>query len=232
LLSVLDTPPLLDTPSTALPFATIREIASGNTLRQANHDLVQRNTNNDEWARLQGAMDFAASLLSIASSYKPEVFRCLSQLILSTLEQTSESPRPASDRPGSSDPLETSSMTNPATVTSVSRNPANEPKASTTHKTRSATQSVTQSVNQPTNQSTVALRVPVLRLQQPKSQLTASERRVAELVSQGLSLKKAAAQLFISAKTVEFHLQSVYRKLDVHNRGEFATVFFTLQNAA
>jgi DNA-binding CsgD family transcriptional regulator len=63
-------------------------------------------------------------------------------------------------------------------------------------------------------------------------QLSPSEQRVAELVSKGLSLREVGAQLYISAKTADFHLQSVYRKLDVHNRGEFANAFFHLQNAA
>jgi DNA-binding CsgD family transcriptional regulator len=219
----------LDTPHTALPSATIREIPSGNTLRMPTTDLVQRTSKNDEWTRHQGAMDFAASLLSVASSYTPEVFRCLSQLILSTLQQTSEPANPSSVSSGSDHSLKPGSIASLRTVTPVSQKPAIEATPCSTRKDRS------------TAQSPIALRVPDSEVQQrqrnvgasqARAELTASEKRVAELVSQGLSLKQAAVQLFISAKTVEFHLQSVYRKLDVHNRGEFATVFFTLQNAA
>jgi DNA-binding CsgD family transcriptional regulator len=218
----------LDTPPTALPSATIREIPSGNTVRMPTTDLIQRTSKNDEWTRHQGAMDFAASLLSVASSYTPEVLRCLSQLILSTLQQTSE-PANLSVSSGSDHSLEPGSLASLRTVTSVSQKPAIEATPCSTRKDRS------------TAQSPLALRVPDSNVQQrqrntgtpqARVELTASEKRVAELVSQGLSLKQAAVQLFISAKTVEFHLQSVYRKLDVHNRGEFATVFFTLQNAA
>ena len=45
--------------------------------------------------------------------------------------------------------------------------------------------------------------------------LTASERRVAELAARGMSTKQIATRLYVTAKTVEFHLRNVYRKLDV-----------------
>jgi DNA-binding CsgD family transcriptional regulator len=53
-------------------------------------------------------------------------------------------------------------------------------------------------------------------------ELTASERRVAELVSQGLSNREVASALFVSAKTVEFHLRNIFRKLGVRSRTELA----------
>ena len=52
--------------------------------------------------------------------------------------------------------------------------------------------------------------------------LTASERRVAELVASGRTNKEVAAALFISAKTVEGHLANVYTKLGVRSRAELA----------
>ena len=52
--------------------------------------------------------------------------------------------------------------------------------------------------------------------------LTPSERRVAELVAAGHSNKEVAAALFISPKTVEGHLASVYAKLGVRSRAELA----------
>jgi DNA-binding CsgD family transcriptional regulator len=66
----------------------------------------------------------------------------------------------------------------------------------------------------------------------PKVHLTACETRVAELASRGFTLRVVASKLFISAKTADFHLQSVYRKLGVHNRTEFAAAFYRLQQAA
>jgi DNA-binding CsgD family transcriptional regulator len=50
--------------------------------------------------------------------------------------------------------------------------------------------------------------------------LTASERRVAELASQGLSNREIAQTLFVTARTVEGHLTSVFRKLQVGSREE------------
>ena len=54
------------------------------------------------------------------------------------------------------------------------------------------------------------------------SELTAAERRVAELVAEGLQTKQVAAALFVSPKTVEGHLTSIYAKLGVHSRTELA----------
>lgn len=47
------------------------------------------------------------------------------------------------------------------------------------------------------------------------STLTATERRVAELVGAGHSNQEAAAELFMSVKTVEANLTRIYRKLSV-----------------
>ena len=54
--------------------------------------------------------------------------------------------------------------------------------------------------------------------------LTAQERQVATLVRQGLSNRDAAAQLFISPRTVDFHLRNVFSKLGVASRGELTAV--------
>lgn len=51
-------------------------------------------------------------------------------------------------------------------------------------------------------------------------QLTASERRVAELAASGLKNRDAAARLFISQKTVEANLARAYRKLEIGSRAE------------
>jgi DNA-binding CsgD family transcriptional regulator len=52
--------------------------------------------------------------------------------------------------------------------------------------------------------------------------LTASEQRVAELVAAGHTNKEVAAELYISPKTVEGHLSSIYAKLGIHSRLELA----------
>jgi DNA-binding CsgD family transcriptional regulator len=48
--------------------------------------------------------------------------------------------------------------------------------------------------------------------------LTAQERRVAELAADGLSNPEIAQALYVTRKTVETHLGSVYRKLDISGR--------------
>ncbi|MEU5987906.1 helix-turn-helix transcriptional regulator [Spirillospora sp. NPDC047418] len=52
--------------------------------------------------------------------------------------------------------------------------------------------------------------------------LTATERRVAELVASGRSNQETAAELFMSVKTVEANLTRIYRKLSVRSRTELA----------
>ncbi|HEY7018973.1 MAG TPA: AAA family ATPase [Gaiellaceae bacterium] len=53
--------------------------------------------------------------------------------------------------------------------------------------------------------------------------LTASERRIAELASQDLTNREIAQTLFITSRTVEGHLTSVFRKLRLDSRRELAT---------
>lgn len=52
--------------------------------------------------------------------------------------------------------------------------------------------------------------------------LTPSERRVAELAAQSLTNKDIAQTLFVTPKTVEVHLSSVYRKLGIPSRAQLA----------
>jgi DNA-binding CsgD family transcriptional regulator len=50
--------------------------------------------------------------------------------------------------------------------------------------------------------------------------LTPQERQVAQLVRTGLSNKDVAAQLFVSPRTVDFHLRNVFAKTGVTSRAE------------
>ncbi|WP_354698089.1 hypothetical protein DSM112329_03753 [Paraconexibacter sp. AEG42_29] len=52
--------------------------------------------------------------------------------------------------------------------------------------------------------------------------LTASERRTVDLVVQGRTNRQVAEELFVTAKTVEAHLGSAYRKLDINSRRDLA----------
>ena len=52
--------------------------------------------------------------------------------------------------------------------------------------------------------------------------LTPHELQVALLVGRGATNREASAALFVSPKTIEYHLASVYRKLEVRGRTELA----------
>ena len=54
--------------------------------------------------------------------------------------------------------------------------------------------------------------------------LSAQERRVAAMATQGLSNREIAEALFLTRRTVEMHLTGVYRKLDVSGRQELPAV--------
>ncbi|WP_155371183.1 helix-turn-helix domain-containing protein [Catellatospora vulcania] len=62
--------------------------------------------------------------------------------------------------------------------------------------------------------------------------LTEAETRVAQAVAGGRSNREVAALLGVSAKTVEFHLGNIFRKLGVRNRTELAATTSTLQLGA
>ena len=67
-------------------------------------------------------------------------------------------------------------------------------------------------------------RVPAALLEPTPGELplTGAEVRVAVAVADGLSNRETAARLFVSVKTIEFHLGNVFRKLGVRNRTELA----------
>jgi DNA-binding CsgD family transcriptional regulator len=56
------------------------------------------------------------------------------------------------------------------------------------------------------------------------SQLTPQELQIAHLVAVGQTNKEIATQLYLSPKTIEYHLANTYRKLEVHSRVELTRV--------
>ena len=50
--------------------------------------------------------------------------------------------------------------------------------------------------------------------------LTAQEVRIAQMLAGGRTTKETAAALFLSPKTVEYHLRHVYQKLGIGSRAE------------
>ena len=55
--------------------------------------------------------------------------------------------------------------------------------------------------------------------------LTPQELQIALLVAEGQSNRDVAGAMFLSRKTIEYHLSHVYRKLDVHSRSELTRLF-------
>jgi DNA-binding CsgD family transcriptional regulator len=60
------------------------------------------------------------------------------------------------------------------------------------------------------------------RSESAAEQLTPHELQIALLVAQGMTNREAAAALFLSPKTIEYHLGQIYRKLDVRGRAQLA----------
>src|SRR6266487_2175834 len=54
--------------------------------------------------------------------------------------------------------------------------------------------------------------------------LTPSERRVAEMAAEGPTNREIAQALFVTQRTVEVHLTSIYRKLGISSRSQLAAV--------
>ncbi len=62
------------------------------------------------------------------------------------------------------------------------------------------------------------------RLRPDRTTLTPREREVMKLLAEGRTVRQAAGQLGVSAKTVEAHKFNLMRKLDIHNKAQLVTV--------
>jgi DNA-binding CsgD family transcriptional regulator len=63
-------------------------------------------------------------------------------------------------------------------------------------------------------------------------QLTPQEIHISRLVAQGMSNKEVAAQLFLSPRTIDYHLRNVYSKLGLTSRTQLARFGFDDEGAA
>ena len=64
-----------------------------------------------------------------------------------------------------------------------------------------------------------------------RRQLTPQELQVALTLAEGVTTREAAARLYLSPKTVEYHLRHVYDKLEIRSREELAAALHPRDHA-
>jgi DNA-binding CsgD family transcriptional regulator len=64
-----------------------------------------------------------------------------------------------------------------------------------------------------------------------RAELTEQELQIARFVSEGLTSREVAAQLFLSPRTIDFHLRNVYRKLGISSRTALARLDLDSEDA-
>ena len=73
---------------------------------------------------------------------------------------------------------------------------------------------------------------PRSRTDDTRGVLTAQEAQIATLARDGLSNPDIGARLFISPRTVQYHLRKVFQKLDVTSRNQLGRLPATRLSAA
>jgi DNA-binding CsgD family transcriptional regulator len=63
------------------------------------------------------------------------------------------------------------------------------------------------------------------------AELTPHELRVASVVASGATNQEIASRLFVTHKTVEYHLRSIYRKLGIRSRSELTGIYLAEQSS-
>ena len=65
---------------------------------------------------------------------------------------------------------------------------------------------------------------PRKRSDDTRGELTAQESQIAQLAAEGMTNPEIGAKLFLSPRTIEWHLRNVYSKLGVDSRRELPAV--------